>query len=72
MSYTIMKGFTIGFYNHLNVSAAMVVGRDAHHRKAEFKVHYLNLDKSEPPVASAIILASRHNTNYFIHYSTTW
>jgi hypothetical protein len=28
--------------------------------KAEFKVHSLNLDKSEPPVNSVLILSARH------------
>ena len=36
--------------------------------EVEVKIHYLNLDKSEPPADSAII----HNTNYFIYDSTTW
>ena len=64
--------FKIDLYNHLDVPAAMAVGIDAHHGKAEFKIHYLDLDNSEPPVASATSLESRHNTNYFVHYSTTW
>ena len=69
---TKISGFKIGLHDHLNVSGAMAVGIDAHHGKAEFKIHYLDLDNSEPPVASATRLESRHNTNYFIHHSTTW
>ena len=70
MHYEVMH-YDLFNCNHLNVSGAIVVGIDAHHRKAEFKIHSLNLDDSEPPVDSAIILESRYNTNYFIHYPTT-
>ena len=65
------SGFKIGLHDHLNVSATMAVGMGAQRGKAEAKVHCLNLDKSEPPVDSAIILPSKHNPKYFIHYSTT-
>ena len=65
------SGFKIGLYP-VNVSATMAVGIDAQRGKAEFKIHDLNLGKSEPPVHSAIILPSRYSTEYFIHHSTTW
>ena len=65
--------FKIGHYNHPKVSGAMTVGIDAHHNiEAGFKIHSLHLDNSEPLVDSAIFVASRHNTNYFIKRSTTW
>ena len=47
----------------------MAVGIDAQRGKAEFKIHYLYVGESEPPVDSA---TSRYNTEYFIHYSSTW
>ena len=46
------------------MSPTGAVGVDVHRGNAEFKVHYLNLDKSEPPVDPAIILPSRHNMRY--------
>ena len=44
------SGFKIGLYDHLNMSAAVVVGIDAHRGNAESKVHYPNVGKSGPPV----------------------
>ena len=37
---TKISGFKIGLHDHLNVSGAMAVGIDAHHRKAGFMIHW--------------------------------
>ena len=47
------------FYNHLTVSLAMAVVW-AGTGKGEIKVHCPNLDKSEPPIDSTIILPEKH------------
>ena len=59
-------------YGPVYVSAIMAVGIDAQCGKAEFKIHYPNLGKSETPGDSAIIHPSKCSTKRFIHYSTTW
>ena len=54
------------------MSLAVAACMDAHRGKAEFKVHSLNLDHSEPPVDKQSFFHQDTTTSYFIHYSTTW